>query len=346
VTSYATILAMEWGVLGHEWAAQMLQQHIVHQQVRHAYLFTGPSGVGRRTLALRFAQALNCTQSPGPGLPCGTCRTCQQIEQMQHPDLAVVQAENEGGALKIDQIRALQHSLSLSPYQARYRLALLLNFEDANANAQNALLKTLEEAPEKVILLLTSDSAENLLPTIVSRCEILRLRPASIETLAVALQNHWGFPVAESNLLAHISSGRTGYALHLHNDPASLEQRRIWLDALQELLHASRRVRFAFAEKQFPRRERDLGKSRQTLRQILQVWLSYWRDILLYTAGSAVPLVNLDRENEIKRLAAILDFNGVRSCTLALENSLSLLESNVNPQLLLEVLLLDWPRLG
>jgi DNA polymerase III subunit delta' len=338
---------MEWGVLGHEWAARMLQQHIARQEVRHAYLFTGPSGVGRRTLALRFAQALNCTEPPAPGQSCGgKCRTCRQIEQMQHPDLSIVQAENEGGTLKIDQIRALQHTLSLAPYQARYRVALMLYFDGANANAQNALLKTLEEAPEKVILLLTADSAENLLPTIVSRCEVLRLHPLQVERLAEALHERWSLPVEESRLLAHLSSGRPGYALRLHNDPASLEQRRGWLDSLQELLSSPRRLRFAYAEKLLSKRGRDFAKSRETLRQVMQVWLSFWRDLLLSTAGSTVPLVNLDRENEIRRLAELLDLHTARACTEALEKSLSLLDNNINPQLLLEVLLLDWPRLN
>jgi DNA polymerase III subunit delta' len=222
----------------------------------------------------------------------------------------------------------------------------MLHFDGANANAQNALLKTLEEAPEKVILLLTSDSAENLLPTIVSRCEVLRLRPLPVEGLAEALQERWGLPSKESRLLAHISSGRPGYALRLHSDPASLDQRRSWLDSLQELLSGSRRYRFAYAEKLLGKRGRDFAKSRETLRQVMQVWLSFWRDLLLSTTGSTVPLVNLDREKEIKRLADLLDLHTTRSCTEALEKSLSLLDNNINPQLLLEVLLLDWPRLN
>src|SRR5512135_717995 len=120
---------MEWKILGQEWAADLLAQHIARQEVRHAYLFSGPPGVGRRSLALHFAQALNCTAPPQPGQPCGTCRTCLQTEAMQQVDLAVIQARDadgnpqEGGTLKIDQIRDLQRSLSLSPYEAHYRVA-------------------------------------------------------------------------------------------------------------------------------------------------------------------------------------------------------------------------------
>ena len=102
---------------------------------------------------------------------------------MQHIDLSVVQAEREGGILKVEQVRELQQTLSLMPYEAAYRVALLLRFQEANANAQNALLKTLEEAPARVVLLLTADSPESLLPTIASRCEVLRLRPLAVERL-------------------------------------------------------------------------------------------------------------------------------------------------------------------
>ena len=92
-TISTTLRTSDWNLLGHDWAVDMLKQHISREALRHAYLFTGPPGLGRRTLALRLAQALNCTQPPAPGQPCGDCRDCRQIEAMTHPDLSVVQAE-------------------------------------------------------------------------------------------------------------------------------------------------------------------------------------------------------------------------------------------------------------
>ena len=111
---------MNWDMLGHEWAVSLLKGHIERDRVRHAYLITGPRGVGRRTLALRLAQALNCPQPSSPGDPCRTCRTCSQIERMQHPDLVVVQADQLGGTLKVDQIRELGRGLALAPYESQY----------------------------------------------------------------------------------------------------------------------------------------------------------------------------------------------------------------------------------
>jgi len=124
-----TLRTNNWNLLGHEWAVDMLKQHISRDALRHAYLFSGPPGLGRRTLAIRLAQALNCTQPLTPGQPCSTCRDCRQIESMTHPDLSVVQAETEGGTLKVDQIREVRRVLTLKPYQSKYRVALFLRFE-------------------------------------------------------------------------------------------------------------------------------------------------------------------------------------------------------------------------
>jgi DNA polymerase-3 subunit delta' len=155
---------MSWDLMGHTWAEEMLREHIVTGSLRHAYLFSGPRGVGRRSLALRFAQAINCPQPLAPGQPCGTCRICRQIEAMQQADLNILQSEQEGDTLKVEQVRDLQHQLSLAPYESAYRIALLLRFEEANASSQNALLKTLEEPNPRVVLLVTADDPKICYP--------------------------------------------------------------------------------------------------------------------------------------------------------------------------------------
>ena len=337
---------MNWNLIGHEWAVNLLHQHIARGEVHHAYLFTGPPGIGRRTLALRFAQAINCLQPPAPGQLCGKCRMCVQLERLQQSDLSLIQAGQEGGELKVDAIRQLQHSLSLAPYEARYRIALLLRFQEANSNAQNALLKTLEEAPDKVILLLTADSAEVLKETIVSRCEVLRLRPLPLDIVRSSLEAR-GTPPELANLVAHISGGRPGYAIRLSQDPKLLEKRLEWLDDLWEQFQNNRRKRFAFAEgitktKHGTREERD--QMRENLRAMILTWISFWRDVMLRSVGSSGALTNPDQIERVDRLAVDFDLSGARRQVSALEDGLTRL-NNANLQLLMDVLLLDLPRI-
>jgi DNA polymerase III subunit delta' len=332
-----------WGLIGHAWAVQMLKQHLIHASLRHAYLFSGPPGLGRRTLALRLTQALNCPQPVAPAEPCGKCKTCRQIERMQYADLAVIQAEKEGGILRVEQIRSIRQSLVLKPYQGKYRVALFLRFQEANASAANALLKTLEEAPAHVILLLTADTPEQLLPTIVSRCEVLRLRPLPVASVQASLREK-GVDEKNAELMAHISGGRPGYALRLMQDKGLLTFRAGRLEDLQELLASTRRGRFAYAEKLTDRKKKD-AEAEERFRDTLLIWLSFWRDVLLRVSGTDAPLANVDRLPEIEALAGKLSLDEARRLVAATEGTIDKLESNVNARLLAEVLLLDWPKL-
>jgi DNA polymerase-3 subunit delta' len=326
-----------WGLIGHEWAVDLLRGQLVRGAPRHAYLFTGPRGIGRRTLALRFAQALNAENPPAPGEFDPQSLTSQQIERMQHPDLSVVAREPGDRDLKIEAVRGLGQTLALSPYAAAYRVALLLNFEEANQNAANALLKTLEEPPPRVVLLLTAESAEVLLPTIASRCEALRLRPVPLAALAQGLAEKWGVPEEQARLLAHISGGRPGYAVQLYQNPEQMAQREQWLDEQQEVLQSGRVGRFAYAEK--------LAKDKEGFRLVLQVWLSYWRDVLLQTAESDAPIANLDRAEELGVLSGRLDRAAAKKTVAAIERTVDLLRANANARLAAEVLLLGMPYL-
>ena len=235
----------------------------------------------------------------------------------------------------MDQIREVRRALTLKPYQAKYRVALFLRFQEASEGAANALLKTLEEAPEYAILVLTADGPEQLLPTITSRCEVLRLRPLPAETIESYLQQH-GAGAEQAHLIAHVSSGRPGYALHLLNDESALELRAERLTDLQQLLSSTRVQKFDFAEK--------MAKDKEAMRQILLVWLSYWRDVLLRASGAKAPIVNVDQSESIMSLAQALEMGRARRVVENLEAALNRLEHNVNARLLAEVLLLDLPE--
>ncbi|HJQ13303.1 MAG TPA: DNA polymerase III subunit delta' [Anaerolineales bacterium] len=325
----------QWNLIGNEWAVDMLKKHVSNETTRHAYLFTGPPGVGRRTLAIRFAQALNCQTPIEAGIPCGQCRDCKQIAAMQHADLTVIQADAAGGTLKVDQIREARRTLTLKPYQANYRVSLFLRFQEANDNAANALLKTLEEAPSYAVLILTADNPEQLLPTIVSRCEVLRLRPLHVEEVQKELERR-GLETDKAKLIAHLSGGRFGYALRLLEDESLLGRREERLNDLQTLISASRVEKFAYADK--------LARDKDSMRQAILIWLSYWRDVMLRTAHAQTPLVNVDRNVEIEDLAQRVDLSIARRVVSGLEGVLEKMDRNVNSRLLAEVLLLDLPK--
>ncbi len=328
---------MNWNMIGHEWAVDLLREHVARQKMRHAYLLTGPRGVGRRTLGLRFTQAINCTASKKAGDPCGQCRACQQIEKMIHPDLDVVQAEQEGGILKVDQIRELQRHLALTPFEARYRVALLLRFEEAHASAANALLKTLEEPPPQVILVVTAESPEVLLPTIVSRCEVLRLRPLPLNLIEKGIQKKWSCPEQQARFLAHLSGGRPGIAYQYFSQPELLEEHQSRLEELHRMLLSNRVERFTFADVQ--------SKDKEALRNLLLSWLSFWRDCLLQASSSTAPIANLDRAGEIAWLAEAIGIADTYQQITNTETAIQQLSRNVNPRLLCENYLLGLPYL-
>ncbi len=329
---------MVWEIIGHQWASRLLQGHITGDLLRHAYLITGPPGIGKRTLAIRFIQAVNCPSPVQPGVPCRSCRTCRQIQQMEHPDLLPVQSAEDSQQLRIDQVRELIHYLSLVPYQAPYRVGLLIDFEEANLESQNALLKTLEEPGSRVILILITPTPELLLETIVSRCEEIKLRPIPLETVENGLQRLHGIPAADAHLLAHISGGRPAYALALYQNPEAREKRLQLLDAHRNLLSSSFVSRFAYAD--------DLQKDQEKIEQAIEIWSSFWHDVLLKTGGSAAPLQNIDREDAIVEISAEVSLADAHQVLASLKRTRTLLHLNANTRLTLENLLLQLPRIG
>lgn len=324
-----------WNIIGHEWAVRSLQQHVIRGIQKQAYLITGPESVGRRTLAIRFAQALNCLKPPVDGGPCLGCSSCEQFERMVHPDLTVVESDGRGVQIKVDQVRDLQYDLHLAPYQAKYRIALLLRFEEANFFTYNALLKTLEEPPAKVIILITADNAEKLLPTIVSRCEVIRLQAVPALTLNQGLQSQWLVPPAEADLLAHISGGRPGYSFQLYQKPELLAQRNQWIADLSMLLTSNRVARFAYAD--------NLRKNRSDIYPSLRIWQGFWRDVLLRSGNSSSEITNIDFEEEIDRLSQEVQKQMVIEILTAIDRLFELLDHNVNPRLAIEDLMLIFP---
>jgi DNA polymerase-3 subunit delta' len=320
----------------------LLAGAIHHGRVGHAYLITGAEQIGKTTLARTFAQALNCLAAPEER-PCGQCRACTLIAADRHPDVRLVLPELSGRgklSLKIEQIRELQQSLSLSAYEGRSKVAILKRFDAAGAGAANAFLKTLEEPPANVVLLLTANDADTLLPTINSRCRTIALRPLPITLVEESLMTRWRVPAAEAHLLAHLADGRLGWAVQASREPALLEARAAQLMLLKEGLGGSRVARFALAEK--------LAAKPETLPELLKTWLTWWRDagVLAYGEGKGGALSNVDDEASLRHLAHEWSREQLLLALGQTEAAIRQLEQNANGRLVIENLFLSYPSLS
>ncbi|MFB0538121.1 MAG: DNA polymerase III subunit delta' [Anaerolineae bacterium] len=321
-----------WQVVGHKWAVELLERSLANGRTAHAYLLLGLPQIGKTTLALNFAQVLNCL---GEGKPCGQCRSCLKIAHGNHPDVRVIEAVN--GTIKIDQIRAMQREVILSPHEGRWKVYIIRQMERATTEAANCLLKTLEEPPDQVILVLTASDMDQLLPTIISRCQVLNLRPASMLLVQKALEERWGVDPDRARLLARLSGGRLGWAMRASEDEAILQKRERRLDEMIELMGQGRVERLRYAQY--------LNTSPDGLREVLDLWLSWWRDLFLIKGGSSTEITNVDREATLRSQARGYSLTQVRDFIEALRTAVWQLEHNANTRLTLEVLMLNLPIL-
>jgi DNA polymerase III subunit delta' len=340
----------DWGIIGHRWAVDALRRSLESGHAAHAYLLSGPAGVGKALLALRLAQTLNCEQ--GGIDPCLECRACKRIARGNHPDVRIAGMVAQAAGLKpeeaarqkdlkIDTVRAWQSDISLRPYEGQRRILILHDAEKLTEAAANAMLKTLEEPPPYATIVLVANTSGDLLPTIVSRCQPLKLRPVPRAVVAAALRERYNLAAADAELLAAWSRGRVGWALRMVEAPEELEARQEQLAALVALHGQPRGVSFRWAEE---RAKEFRGGEQAAVYAALELWQSWWRDALLVAGGAAASIVHVDRREELERAAARYQLVDIHAFIARLDAAARQLRENVNPQLALENLALHLPR--
>jgi DNA polymerase-3 subunit delta' len=332
----------QWPIIGHETTISLLRHAVAAGRVAHAFLFTGPSAIGKFALTSAFAQALNCTDEAAP---CGHCRACRLIAQNRHPDFRVIQMPDDKREIGIDQIRTVLHEASLKPYEALWKVYIVRDAEAMSEEAANCLLKTLEEPPPQVILMLTAPTPEALLPTLVSRCQPMPMHPLPISQVESALRSQFGCDPQRAELLARLSNGRMGWAVQAAGDPTILESRQRLLDRLAGLSRSTRVDRMAFAAEQAQRYGKGVPE-RESVHAVLDLWSAWWRDLLLAKAGCLNMMVNADRTDALQSETRRYSLTQVRAFLESLRAAGQQLRQNVNPRLALEVLVLAMPRGG
>lgn len=326
------------------------------KNIPHALLFSGIEGIGKYTAAVTFAMACNCVGSdPGQlseykinnsgvihqetkpkvfGKPCGSCRSCKKIQSDSHPD--VLSIKPIGSFIKIDQIRGLYQTLTMKPYEGRYRVVIMTDAHCMNPSASNAFLKILEEPPEHTIFILITDKKSNLLQTVTSRCQHIQFKPISRSKLATMVSQKENTNMEDAIILATMAKGSLSKALSMNR--SNWIGRRNWLISALGLdmseSNPSKSVRFLFAI------SAQLLKNREVLEDNLETIMSWLRDLIIckYQPENVIhkdlidTLKNVSKKFTIKSL--LHKIKEVQSTQLAMKRP------NANMKLRLDLLML------
>lgn len=334
-----------WQVVGQHRVVSLLQRSLERGVVAHAYLLVGPPHVGKMTLASNLAQALNCEAEPPP---CSECASCQKIALGKHADVQIIGlTQNRDSAeakpqveISIDQIRQMQHSASLPPFEGRYKVFIIDKAERLSTEAANCLLKTLEEPVDKVIFILLTASDRLLPATVVSRCQRLELSPMAATEVEAALNSSWGIEPQKAKLLARLCHGCLGWAVSAALDDDLLKLRAKRLDRLFDITDADYEERFAYAAQLAAQ----FSQTRGSVEEELDLWLDSWRDLLLVKAECSDITTNVDRLARLIEVARSYSLTQIKAVISSLQAAGEQLRQNANPRLVLEVLMLNIPR--
>jgi DNA polymerase-3 subunit delta' len=363
---------MAWtDVIDQERVVTTLRRALSQDRIAHAYLFHGAHGVGKRAVALAFAQALQCTQRDGPDA-CGACPPCRKVARMVHPDVHVlfpypkgtdeddiaarIQRLGEDPYAAIDYVRRpslsdpsetsnkqvmyhidrvhedLIRPMSFKPLEGRYKVALLTDVEHMNESAANAFLKLLEEPPPRTVFILTTSRPDRLLPTILSRCQRLRFDPLSPKAIETALVERRGLDPDRAAMLARMADGSFSHALDLAGNEELMDNRALVLDFF----------RAAYTQRVDPLDDlinQVASKGRERVKGMLRLMLRWIRDLMLYRAmGEDAPLVNVDQREAAARFCDNLPDAELDAMVHLVEDAVELVGRNVRLGLVLRVL--------
>lgn len=353
---------MTWDdVLNQERAIEGLRRAVSGNRVAHAYLFHGPDGVGKRAVALAFAQTLQCER--GEDAPCGQCTGCSKVARMLHPDVHVLfpyprdtdtedvaeriqrlgqhpyaavdfvrrpslsdptETSNKQVMYHVDRINEdLRPSMSYKPLEGRYKVVLMTDADLMRVEAANAFLKLLEEPGARTVFLLTTKRPDRLLPTILSRCQRLRFDPLPATSIERALVERDGIDPDEAAALARMADGSYTRALDLAGNEALMADRRLVL----------RFLRYSYARNTDELSDivAEIGRmGRERAKTLLRLVLSWTRDLVLYdTMGDEAPLVNVDQREAISKFCTNIPDADLESMIRLVEEALELVERNV-----------------
>lgn len=321
-------------IYGQNNTIDLLRRSFDKQMVSHAYLFCGPSGVGKKTCAAAFARALLCNQ-PSEGDACGECRSCRQVEAGNHPDF--IKVEPDGGSIKIDKAREIQRRMTLAPFQGGRQICLIDRAENMTEEAANCFLKILEEPPAGVVFILICVQPYALPATVLSRCQQVLFQLLSISRVAMILAGSPGVKQEEADLTALLSGGSVGQALDLLGGGDLAERRKQLAETINAIDSAQPGEACRLAG--------GLSGSREETLAWIEVLMLWYRDLLIWKESENEKLIiNRDFLPVIKEQASRREVHLLIDRLGKIEDARNRLSRNANPRLVLDVLFLNLCR--
>jgi DNA polymerase-3 subunit delta' len=344
-------------ILGQEKPIRLLKMFLRNEAIPHALLFLGIDGAGKTTTAMAFARACNCTaagirhlsvKEDAPSIPGRAqavtprsgiyhcCKSCDKIDAGTHPDVILV--EPKGPYIRINQIRNLCHILAMKPYEARLRVVIIKDAQAMNPAAGNALLKMLEEPPDRTVLILTAMQTSDLLPTILSRCQQIRFNPIPGNDLKTMLMKKQGADPDDAEIVSIMANGSFAKALSMmrHTKKTNWIKRRAWLlDEVESLPSMSVPLCLAFAE--------TLSKDNEILSDSLEVMKSWFRDLIVCRFHPP-KVMNKDVLERIQNSSKKMSIDSLLSKVEAIHSAQRNIQLNSNLRLTLEVLMMRLSR--
>ena len=316
-------------IIGHGQIIEHLQNAIRLDKVSHAYIFNGPDKSGKMMLAEAFAAALQCEKKGTEG--CMECHSCRQAASHNQPDIIYVTHEKPNTVSVDDIRRKVNQDIAVKPYSSRYKIYIIDEAEKMNQQAQNALLKTIEEPPA-VILLLTTN-ADLFLPTILSRCIQLNLKPAASAVIKEHLMKKYQVPDYQADISAAFAQGNVGRAIQL----ASSEHFNDLKDSAVQLMKRVKDIDVY----EMGEAVRQIGEYKMSINDYFDIMLIWYRDVLMYKATMDVNgLIFKEQAHDIKKQASHSSYHGIQEILEALEKAKIRLNANVNFDVVIELLLL------
>lgn len=318
-------------IVGHEQIIEHLKNAITMDKVSHAYIFNGPEYSGKMMLAEAFAMALQCEEHNPES--CMNCRSCKQAADRNQPDIIYVSHEKPN-TISVDDIRQqLNNDIVIKPYSSKYKIYIVDEAEKMNPQAQNALLKTIEEPPAYAVIMLLTTNADSFLQTILSRCITLNLKSVKDETIRKHLMSHYQIPDYQADICTAFAQGNVGKAIQLASSDDFNELKAAALQLLKRLEDIDL-YELGAAIKQ-------IGEFKLKVQDYFDLMMIWYRDILYFKATNDVnKLIFKDEVYDIKKQAATHSYQGIEAIIEALQKAKVRLNANVNFDLVIELLLL------